>query len=1018
MTHDELFELLKFRTFFSLGISDADIRQFILSNPPIEIQKDEILALEGAMIEKVILPLTTSIHLHSKMAQADAKMGEVLPGRIVDMSAILRENPFQFSAKAADDGLILSFSIEVFHQFLQKYPLLKTYLLGVTGSAELRRIAKDIESAACEKAFLMQLVCSLNKEDLTSQIWLQKQGNSSDFSFFVTKGDIQTFKTSNLSLKALWIVPQRTWMLWNEVIEERNCPLSLRSVSDCQILRISANQLKSLQTSFPEDFAKYTSHVNGGISTKSVEEEAETSEVQSIDELFKNTLKTSRHPLRSYPWVQQHDEMDCGPACMAMISKYHGRQISIQQWRSKMSTNREGTSLFDLASTGDSMGFVCHGLSIEDVEGIDRNLLPCIVLRQYHYMVLYKVTKNHVIVGDPGIGIRKVPKKEFYEGFVPVALFLKPTAAFLENPEASQKYRHYLHLFDGLWFEFTLALACSSLFVLISLFPPMLNQFIFDEVLGKRDIGLLWKVLFGGLAVAALDGFMTWARAYYTEYIISKVDFKAKSAFLKKTLSLPYHFFSVRHVGDFTRRMQELEKVRSFMTTSVFGLVLSLLSIVIYFAVILLYSVKIAFLVLALVPGFFLISILFSKKLGTLYSELFVCFSEQDGLLNDLIKGVGAIKSSGAELASRWRFEERLVKTIKNRFKFGLTGASLSAIIEGYLQFSKLTVLGYAAFLAMQGELSIGQVIALTMISTQVLTPFFTLATQWPELQEIKMVLNRLNDIFLNPSEGKKLNSSFKPERLRGEIEFRDVWFRYGGDSTDWTLRGVSFKIEAGQNVAVVGPSGSGKSTIAYLITRMYEPTKGQIFIDGRDYHEYDLDWLRAQLGLLLQESHLFNGSILENIAFSTPEPSESRVVDAATLAAADEFIRRKPGGYQYHLSHGGMGLSGGEKQRVALARTLYTQPSILILDEATSALDGLNEALLLENLKTRRKSGTVISIAHRYSTVAASDFILVLQAGTVVGFGSKDELRENNLLYQKLFALTPLHPRSWKEAA
>lgn len=1016
----EIIDLLKERSLFSLGVSENDVINVLDNSSMIDGVEGQLLASEGESADHFYIPLSGSVELYSSSQSSDGKVGEVNPGRLVDTYSTVRWLPYQYTLKVGKSGQVLSIPCQILRGLFRKYPLLQSYLVAVTGSVELRRISKEIEASGCSKPFMMNLTCSISCEAKRGQLWLQKQNEQPSTTFLVLKGEVQAFKTAEHKLKGLWMVPQRVWISWTEVAKGQTNQLSFRSVSDCEIASVNTLQLRSLQLEFPDDFEKFSTRVSSGFSTSSATgaDESQEDEILSIEELFKDTVQTKRRPFSKYPWVQQHDQMDCGPACMAMISKFHGRAVSIQQWRARLSTNREGTSLFDLATIGDAMGFSCHGLSIPDVESIDRNLLPCIILRTYHYMVLYKVEKNHVVVGDPGVGIRRIPKKDFYQGFTPVALFLKPTPTFFDQPEYVSKYRHYIHLFDGVGFEFLLAIVCSCLFVVVSLFPPFLNQFIFDEVLSKKELGLLGKVLIGGIIVAALDAFMTWARTYYTEYIAAKVDFKAKSAFLKKTMTLPYHYFSVRHVGDFTRRMQELESVRRFMTTGVFGLVLSLVSIFIYFGVILVYSPKLALVVLLLVPGFLIISLFFTKRLQSLSSELFVNYANQDGLLADLIKGIGAIKSSGAEMAARWRYEERLAETIKNRYKLALTGASLNGVIEGYLQFAKLTVLGVSAYLAMTGELSIGQVIAISMISGQILTPFFNVATLWPQFQETKMILNRLNDVFLSPSESKKVSTTFRPAELKGEIEFRDVWFRYGGESTDWTLRGVSFKIEARQHVAIVGPSGSGKSTIAYLLTRMYEPTKGQIFIDGRDYREYDLGWLRSQLGLLLQESNLFQGTIEENIAFGTPEPSAEDAAAAARMSAADDFISKKPGGYDYVLTHGGIGLSGGEKQRIALARTLYTKPTILILDEATSALDGISETILLQNLKAEKRIGTVVSIAHRYSTVAASEFVLVLQSGQVVGYGTKDELRNNHPLYQGLFGFTQPAPAAVRQVA
>jgi ATP-binding cassette subfamily B protein len=313
-------------------------------------------------------------------------------------------------------------------------------------------------------------------------------------------------------------------------------------------------------------------------------------------------------------------------------------------------------------------------------------------------------------------------------------------------------------------------------------------------------------------------------------------------------------------------------------------------------------------------------------------------------------------------------------------------------------------IVGLAAYLAIQGKMSPGQVVAVSMMAANVIGPFNMLASMWSQLQQVKMVMNRLNDVFLAESERKSSKKSLIKQRLRGEIEFRDVWFRYGGEATDWILKGMSFHIPPNQSVAIVGPSGSGKSTLAFLTAGFYEPTKGTILIDGRDYRDYDKEWLRHQVGLLLQENNLFAGSIIENIAYGDPRPDMTRVEWAAETADAKGFIMEKSSGYEYLISHGGLGLSGGQKQRLAIARILYANPTILFLDEATSALDGKSEKAITEALKISSKNRTTISIAHRYGTVKKSDFALVVDDGKMVEFGTHPDLMKAGGHYAKLF--------------
>ena len=316
----------------------------------------------------------------------------------------------------------------------------------------------------------------------------------------------------------------------------------------------------------------------------------------------------------------------------------------------------------------------------------------------------------------------------------------------------------------------------------------------------------------------------------------------------------------------------------------------------------------------------------------------------------------------------------------------------------------RLGILGLAASIALQGAMTPGQVIAASALAAGLVGPFKSLAGLWSEVQRMRVVLDRLNDVFLATPETVGPARALAKKSLRGEIEFRNVWFRYGGESSDWVLKGLSFRALPGQKVAIVGPSGAGKSTVALLAARLYEPQQGAILIDGRDCREYDRQWLRGQIGLLLQEPNLFHGTLLENIAYADPQPDLERVRRCVETAGATDFIREKTAQFEYMIAHGGLGLSGGQKQRIAIARTLYANPSVLFLDESTSFVDARSERGILGALKTSFEGRTVVTIAHRRQTIEWADFILVVNDGRVLECGTHAELRRAGGLYADLF--------------
>ena len=541
----------------------------------------------------------------------------------------------------------------------------------------------------------------------------------------------------------------------------------------------------------------------------------------------------------------------------------------------------------------------------------------------------------------------------------------------------------------------SLVFATSFGLTVLSMVPAFLSQFIIDYILARRDTQLLALLVVAAVVVGAVVGLMAWLRQYYLAFLGSRFDFRMTSAFMRKLYSLPYDFFATRHVGDFTRRLSELERVRRFLTRRFMGTVLNFMNLVVYGVALFLYSVVVAALVYLTAPLLTLLAVLFSRHLRRYYNESFAARSEQDSLLADQVRGV----------AARWRFEEALVRTLRNRYRFQITAGTLRALSGFVHQLISVAIIGLAAYLAIQGQMTPGQVVAVSILAAGVTRPFHSLARMWAELQEVWMVMDRLNDVFLAESEQRPGQQALIKPRLRGEIEFQDVWFRYGGESNPWALKGVSFRILPGPRMALVGPSGAGKSTVALLTGRLYEPTQGTILVDGRDYREYDRQWLRQQIGLVMHETSLFRGTILENIAYGNPSPDMERVEAAAAMANATEFIQEKPNGYDYMITHGGLGLSGGQKQRLALARILYINPAVLVLDEGTSGVDPRLERAILEALQQDFQDRTLVSILHRLPLLQFYDYFVVLQHGQVERCGTHEELVGQGGYFAEVFS-------------
>ena len=1008
----QVFELLKERSLLGLLLTSEELIALLKQFQVVSVARDTILARQNEIAKNVTIIVSGKATLYNLSENGEKVVsGTLEAGRAANLYSVVRKMPFQYSVISEEKCEILTIPWASLEPFANSKSGFIQYLQYMTEYPLIRHLKKEMEEINCNKDFIIHFLGHLNFKKVQGQQWLSQQGKPCTYAFVVQEGAVQAFQPiKNTGIKTLWEVPRNSWQLWSECAQSDPAKYSYKTILASQLFTLEKSDLEALRQIYADDFKNYDQRIikagRFGPRTSEHVEGDQESVIDSITDLFPDIEKQKKIWHFSYPFVEQNDTMDCGPACLAMIAKFYGKEIGVQNWRDRVYTNQEGTTLFDLAKATESVGFTSHSIGIDSLDDIETELLPCIVLRKYHFMVLYEVNKKDVVIGDPGLGVLKMTHKEFYEGFENVVLLLKPTDEFQLQAEDVTGHWHYLNIFRGLTKEILLILATSGILVLLNFCPPLLSQIIIDEVLSKKDLTLLAAVIGGGFLIVICSSIVTWLRQYYIYFLTSKFDFKTNSTFLKKMFSLPYSFFANRHIGDFTRRLSEMERIRMFFSSTALPVLLDLTVMGLYAIVLFIYSPILLILAFTLSPLTTVLSMLTSRKLANAYGETFRNRAEQESLIADLVKGVSTIKTMGAELSSRWRYEERLVKTLISNYQYSMTNVGMTTITEGYTQIVKNILMGTSAYLGIKGSLTPGQVIAVSMIINQIVDPFKNLSRGWATFQEMKVILSRLDDIFLSPSELRKGRGGVTKSRFRGEIEFQDVWFRYGGESSDWVLRGLSIKIEASQHVAIVGKSGCGKSTIGLLLSRLFEPVKGYILIDGRDYREYDVEWLRTQVGTLMQEPRLFYGSISENIAYGYPSINDFQVTEAAKVADAHEFISEKQTGYNYLIMHDGIGLSGGQKQRLAFARTIYNNPSILVLDESTSALDGISESKLLASLSTKFKKTTILSIAHRYTTAVACDYALVIDQGVAAQFGTHEQLLNEDGLYTQLFGL------------
>ncbi len=488
-------------------------------------------------------------------------------------------------------------------------------------------------------------------------------------------------------------------------------------------------------------------------------------------------------------------------------------------------------------------------------------------------------------------------------------------------------------------------------------------------------------------------------------FMVRKLDFNMISQFYRYVLSLPIDFFARRQVGDIVARFHENNTVRRFMTQGSITTLLNTMMIFTFFIVMFLYNVRLTLMLLAFLPPIVLVTLLATPKYKDYARKVFFAGADAQSTLVETLGGAEIVKAMGVERPMRLRWEKQYLKALDLRYRAAIFTAFISGFSALLQAAAVATLLWMGTRMVLSGELTIGQLIAFNALIGSVMAPVMGLVSVWDEFQEALVSMERLGDVLdLAPEQ----RDEDAPSRvvlpdLEGDIRLENVYFRYGGPETPYALKDIDWTIKAGSTVAIVGPSGSGKSTLARLIVGFYPPTEGRVYVDDYDVRLLDFATYRRLIGYVMERNALFSGTVSDNIAVGEPEPDMRRIIEAARMADADGFIRNLPMGYSQVVGERGAGLSGGQIQRICLARALYHDPKILILDEATSALDSESERRIQRSMNRILNGRTAVVIAHRLSTIINADQIVVMYDGAIAETGHHSELLEAGGMYYSL---------------
>ncbi|HXU94714.1 MAG TPA: peptidase domain-containing ABC transporter, partial [Gallionella sp.] len=658
-----------------------------------------------------------------------------------------------------------------------------------------------------------------------------------------------------------------------------------------------------------------------------------------------------------------------------------------------------------LARVGESLGFATRGVqcTFEMLLGFE---LPFIAHWEgYHYVVVYGISKRHVWVADPAVGFKKMSVEEFERGWSGTCLLFTPGGNMAQLAASRSPWVRFvaylkpykkilLHLF-----------AATFVIQMLGVVPPLIMQNILDGVVVHQNVSLLHLLIVGLIISNIFTQLMATLRAFLANFMVRNMDFAMMSGFFKHTLSLPFSFFAKRKSGDIFARFQENQTIRAFLTESTVTTVLNLLMVFIYFTIMFLYNVKMTLLLIAFVIPIMALTVLATPRIKHYAREVFTVATDAKSYLMEALAGVETIKGMGIERPVRLKWERKYAKALEVQYRaqsfhilVGLGSQLLNAA-------TTIAILWVGANQVLAHELTIGQLMAFNALMGSVLAPLMGLVGLWNLLNDAGVAMERLGDVLDLEPEQKPgdLESRVVLPELQGDIRLDGVYFRYGEGDSPYVLENIGLEIKPGELVAIVGRSGSGKTTLAKLLVGFYPPSEGRILVDGYDMGLVDKASYRAQVGYVMQSNLLFSGTVAENIASGDESPDRRRIEEVAKMADAHAFISKLPLRYEQVVGERGMGLSGGQIQRLCIARALYHDPRLLVFDEATSALDTQSESNIIGNMQQILKGRTAVIIAHRLSTIMRADKILVLYEGAIVEQGRHEELVARQGMYYQL---------------